>query len=219
MKPIKSTALAVFAGLFAFFAISITANGAEEKQISVQIQQQNDEDAKVELSINDIKENFTLPSMEVGDSQSITTESGRLIQVSKTKQGLVVRIGDDEIKLPNVDNEMSAHIIKAGMPLHTNKFDGIRIIGDLTDTQIEQIKQAFLDAGVDKELSFTKGFEIAFFNVEDEDSNTFKVKIGGDGENHWISDSDTRIKIINSDDNELHMETEVIVIEKEESDH
>lgn len=220
MKPIKSTIFASALGILSFFAISLSAQQADEKEISVQIQQQNDQDAKVELSINDITESFTLPQIEIGESQTLVTDSGSTVIVSKNEQGLKVKIGQEEINLPNMDNEMSAHIIKAGMPLHTDNFDGIQVFGDLTDEQISIIKQAFIDAGVNKDVKFSKGLEMAFFSSDDGNIKNIDIQIGDpNSENHWVSEDGKDIKIIKMGDNKMHVKSKIIVIKTDDEEN
>ncbi|MDQ7051196.1 MAG: hypothetical protein Q9M92_17410 [Enterobacterales bacterium] len=197
--------------------ISLSLQAAEEKKISIQIQQQNDQDAKVELSINDLTENFTLSKMEIGETQTLVTDSGSTVIVSKNKDGIILEIAGNEIKLPNIGNEMSAHIIKAGMPLHTDNFDGIQVFGDLTEEQISIIKQAFTDAGVEKEVKFSKGLEMAFFSIDDGEGQNIDLQLGdSDGENHWVSDNGKEVKLIKMGDSKMHINSKIIVIKTEE---
>jgi len=211
MKNIKSTLIATLMGVIGFASISISANDADERNVRVEIHKSSDENTTVDINVNGNVEVFSLPSLEIGETQDIVTKSGNTVSVTKSESGISLIIDGEEINLPSVGAEMSAHFMKGGMPLHHATNDGIQVIGDLTDEQIAIIKDGFLAAGVEKPVNFTKGHEMKFFFSGD-DAGIPHVR-------KWLSKDGDNVKIIKLDngDGELHMETKIIIIEDEEN--
>jgi len=211
MKSIKSTLAALSIGILSFSAMSISADEGEEKHVMVQIEKTNDDDALVELKIDGDAEVFNLPEMEVGDSREITTESGKVIYLTRTEDGMSLSVDGTDIDLPLIGGDMQAHFIKDGVPLHTNSEDSIQVIGDLTDDQITLIKDAFSAAGVEKKVNFSKSHQMKFFSIGDGDADIdIEFATGGDGKKIKV------IKMGRSGDSNLHVESKVIVIEKKD---
>jgi len=220
MKTIKSSLLPFFVGLIGFTAISISANETVEKNVMVQIHKLSDSNTKVDLDVNGHAEVFNLPDLEVGETKEIITESGESISVSKTESGITVNIGGEEVNLPSVGNEMAAHMIRGGAPLHTNVSKGIQVIGDLTEEQIAIIKDGFAAAGVEKEVKFTKGHEMRFFSIDGNKEGNFDIQFNSEDVKDWISKDGSHVKVIKmgKGDKDLHVETKVLVIKDEEDD-
>ena len=198
-------------GTIGFASISINANDVDERNVRVEIHKASDENTTVDINVNGNTEVFTLPSLEIGETQDIVTESGKTISVTKNESGISLMIDGEDIKLPAVGAEMSAHFMKGGMPLHHAKNDGIQVIGDLTDEQIAIIKDGFAAAGVEKSVNFTKGHEMKFFFSGDDADMTHVKK--------WVSKDGDDVKIIKfgNDNGKLHMDTKIIVIEEEDN--
>ena len=219
MKNIKSTLLAATMGFIGFASISISANDVEERNVLIEIHKASDENTKVDINVNGNAEVFSLPTLEVGETRDIVTESGKMISVTKTDNGMSLSIDGEEINLPKVGGEMSAHFMKGGMPLHRDSNKGIQVIGDLTDEQIAIIKDGFAAAGVEKEINFTKGHEMKFFfSGDDGDHQNFDIHFDNSGENSWTSDDGKHVKIIKLGDGkrEMKVETKMLIIHEEE---
>ncbi len=214
MKTLKSTIAAITIGMLGFGAISISANELEEKQVMVQIHKLSDSNTKVDLNINGKAEIFDLPDLEVGETKDIVTESGSTISVTKTESGISVSIDGEEVNLPAVGGDMAAHFTKGGMPLHTNINEGIQVIGDLTDEQIAIIKDAFIAAGVEKKVNFTKGHEMRFFISGDSDESDLKHV------QQWLSKDGDNVEIIKMGDghSNVQVERKIIIIETDEEE-
>ena len=197
MKNIKSTLIAIAMGAVGFASISISANDIDERNVRVEIHKASDENTTVDINVNGNAEVFSLPSLEIGETQDIVTESGNTISVTKTESGISLMVDGEEIKLPAVGAEMSAHFMKGGMPLHHGTNDGIQVIGDLTDEQIAIIKDGFAAAGVEKSINFTKGHEMKFFfSGNDGEKQDFDIQFDGSDINSWTSEGGNHVKII-----------------------
>ncbi len=217
MKTLKSTIAAMALGMVGFGAISISADELEEKRVMVQIHKLSDSNTKVDLDINGQAEVFNLPDLEVGETKEIITESGSVISVTKTESGVSVSIDGEEINLPAVGSDMAAHFIKGGTSLHTKVSKGIQVIGDLTEEQMAIIKDAFLAAGVEKQVNFTKGHEMQFISI-DGGLHGFDIGVESDSNvNTWVTD-EGNVKIIKMGDGNgnIHMQSKVIIIDKDE---
>lgn len=220
MKKIKTTLLAITMGTVCFGAMSISATESEEKNIMVQIHRMQDSNTKIDLDVNGQAEVFSLPELQVGETEEITTESGNNIFVARTESGYSVTVGDEEINLPQVGGEMFANIERQGIPLHRNVNNQIQVIGDLTEEQIAIIKDGFAAAGVAKEIEFSKGHEMKFITIGDHSGN-YEVEVDGHADlNTWVTtDGDKhQVKVIKMGDKAKHLEykSEIIVIESEE---
>ncbi len=243
MKNIKSTLIAVTMGVIGFASISISADTSDEREVRIEIHKNNDDNAKVDINVNGNAEVFSLPSLEVGETRDIVTESGNTISVTKTESGMSLLIDGEEIDLPSVGAEMSAHFMKGGMPLHHASNDGIQVIGDLTDEQIAIIKDGFAAAGVEKKINFTKGNEMKFFFSGDDadlpqvrkwlnkdgddvkiiklgngDKQSFDIQFNSSDAGSWISENGNNVKIIKfgDDEGEIKVGTKMLIIHAED---
>jgi len=217
MKNIKSTLFAATMGVIGFASISTSANDAEERKVLVEIHKASDANTKVDINVNGNAEVFSLPDLEIGETKDIITESGKTISVTKTESGMSLTVDGEEINLPAVGAEMSAHFMKGGMPLHKETNKGIQVIGDLTDEQIAIIKDGFAAAGVQKKISFTKGHEMVFFSHGDNAKN-FDIQFEGSDINSWTSEDGNHVKIIKFGDGEgeMKVETKMLIIHEED---
>jgi hypothetical protein len=220
MKSIKSTLLAMAVGTIGFAALSISADESVERNVMVQIHKLSDSNSKVDLNVDGNAEVFSLPDLEVGETKEITTEAGNLVSVTKTESGVTVNINGKEVNLPRIGGDMSAHFLKDAVPLHTKvKRNGIQVIGDLTDEQIAIVRDAFLAAGVDKEVNFTKGHEMQFISINGDDNKHYEFEFDGDA-NSWTSEDGKHIQVIKMGDGngegKLHLESKVLIIEESE---
>ncbi len=217
MKSIKSTILAIAVGTIGFATLSISANESEERNVMVQVHKLSDSNSKVDLKVDGNTEVFSLPDLEVGETKEITTEAGNLVSVTKTESGVTVTVNGKEVNLPRIGGDMSAHFLKDSVPLHTKVQKGIQVIGDLTDEQIAIVRDGFLAAGVDKEISFTKGHEMRFISINGDDHKNYEFEFDGDV-NSWTSEDGKHIKVIKMGDSEgeIHLESKVLIIEESE---
>jgi len=220
MKNFKSTLTALTMGIVGFGAISISADELQEKHVMVEIHKLSDSNTTVDLNVNGEAHVFSLPDLEIGDIKDIVTESGNSISVSKTESGITININGEEFNLPSMGGDMSAHIMKGGMPLHTMN-DGIQVIGDLTPEQVAIIDDAFKAAGVEKKVHFTQGHEMKFIRLDGDHDGSFDIKIDELSKMDWITNDGTNVKIIKlgHGDSELHMESKIIIIETDEENH
>ena len=213
MKSVKSTLTTFAIGVLAFVAMSTGARENEEHDVMVEVHKMSNSDALVDLKINGNSEVFSLPELEIGESEDIITESGKVIYLSRTEQGLSVSIDGKEIDLPHVGGDMQAHFLTSGLSLHKKMSSNIQVIGDLTEEQIAIIKDGFAAAGVEKEIDFTSVHEMKFF-------------FSGDGKqfeniNKWINEDGENVKIIKLDKgvSRVHVQSEVIVLETDEEEN
>jgi len=155
MKPIKQTVTAFLLGLFAMTSISLAANETEKQLVVVQVDKSDNQDAKVEVKVDGSAESFNLPEMEVGDSKTIITESGKSVTLNKTEGGITMDIDGKSVPLPLFSGNLGARIHRS-MPLHHMTSDQITISGvELDDSQKQIIRDAFLTAGItDKKVLF-----------------------------------------------------------------
>jgi hypothetical protein len=242
MKNFKSTIAALIIGIVGFGAISISADELKEQHVMVEFHKLSDNNSKVDINVNGEAQVFELPDLQIGETKDITTQSGKTILITKTESGMTVNIDGKELNLPAVGNDMSAHIMRGGLPLRQN--NGIQVIGDLTDEQVTIINDAFLAAGVEKNVHFTQGHEMKFFLSGDSDAsdlahvkkwiskdgdNVKIIKMGGsntvididnDDLTEWLSNDGTREYIkIKGQSGEIHVKNELIIIKKEEESH
>lgn len=219
MKNIKSTLIATVMGVIGFASISISANSIEERNVRVEIHKAGDENTTVDINVNGNAEVFSLPSLEIGETQDIVTESGSTISVTKTEAGISLMLDGEEINLPTVGAEMSAHFMKGGMPLHRQSSNDIQVIGDLTEEQIAIVRDGFAAAGVEKTINFTKGQEMKFFFSGDDGKNqNFDIQFNGADIDSWSAEDGSHVKIIKlgDGDGEMKIETKMLVIHKED---
>lgn len=190
MKKIKDTLFAFAVGTFAMSSMVISASDHEPKMVMIQVNKTNDEKALVDLEVDGIAEAFKLPDLEVGESQTITTQSGNNVLVTRTEEGLTVELDGQEVKLPTFDGSLGARI-HGSSAIHQIHKDNVQISGvKLDDNQKQIIKDAFKAAGIEKEVSFNE-HSIQMFNVKD--GYQF---ITGDKEIEWHSDGNANIEVI-----------------------
>ncbi|PCI64906.1 MAG: hypothetical protein COB38_12175 [Gammaproteobacteria bacterium] len=216
MKNINSTLIATLMGVIGFASISISASDADERNVLVEIHKASDENTTVDINVNGNVEVFSLPTLEVGETQDIVTESGNTISVTKSESGISLIVDGEEINLPAVGAEMSAHFMKGGMPLHKDTSNSIQVIGDLTEEQIAIIKDGFAAANVDKEISFTKGHEMMFFSHGGNAKN-FDIQFDTSDVSSWKTKDGNHVKIIKLDDGDgvMEIKTKMLIIHQD----
>ncbi|TQV77470.1 hypothetical protein FLL45_05880 [Aliikangiella marina] len=200
MKKLKDTLFAFAVGTFAMSSLVISASDQEPKMVMIQVNKSNDENAVVDLEIDGNVEAFDLPELQVGESKSITTQSGNNVLVTKTEEGLTVDVDGKTIKLPSFSGNLGARI-HGSSAIHQIHKDTVQISGvKLDETQKQIIKDAFKAAGIEKELSFNE-HSIQLVNVTD----GFQF-VTGDKEFEWHSNGDSNIEVIVEGDGSENVE-------------
>jgi len=220
-KSFKQSLLAVALGAIAMSSLTISASETQERHVMIKIDKTDGDEAMVDLSVDGFEEVFSMPDLEVGESKTITTESGKTITLYKTEKGLSVEVDGKKIELPGLSGNLAAHIQRS-MPLHTMVEDNVQISGvELDDNQKQIIQNAFIAAGIEKKISFSNK-NIMIFQTGDKVLSTDKVKFikAGDHQFNWSTDTDGKLEVIvNSDsDSEVQVHTKVIHIEEKEED-
>lgn len=134
---------------------------AEDKveTIEIQVKQENDNDALVELVLNGVTEKFTLADLAKGESRTLVTESGKTITATKDDSGsTTISIDGKDIKLFDFRGDMGANF----NVFHTddehveyNFDDKIMILGgNLSDEVKAAIKATLESYNVQKEVVF-----------------------------------------------------------------
>ncbi len=137
---------------------------AEDKveTIEIQVKQENDNDALVELVLNGVTEKFTLADLAKGESRTLVTDSGKTIIATKDNQGsTTISIDGKEIKLFDFRGDMSANF----NVFHTDDKhveydfdDKIMILGGNLSDEVKAAIKATLDSyNVQKEVIFPDG--------------------------------------------------------------
>ncbi|NVK21610.1 MAG: hypothetical protein HWD86_03760 [Kangiellaceae bacterium] len=181
------TSLALVAPAVLGLSIATVSAEEQEKRIEIMINQENDNDASVELNLNGTSERFTLPELVEGETRTIVTESGSTVTVSKLDGSTTVNLGGEDIKLMHLDGDIGANfewISDDNMSFGAD--DKIFIIGGNLSEEVKQALQNTLDSyGVQKDLVFPDG---------------------GDGENNIMVISD----VSGDDEKEVHSEIKLI---------
>ncbi len=210
-KSFKHSLIAIALGAIGMGCMTLNAAEPQVKQVMIKVEKNNDKDAVVDLKVDGVNEVFSLPELAVGETRSITTESGKEITLSKSENGLSLVLDGKTIDLPGVGGNLAAHIQRS-MPLHQNLQDTIQISGvELDENQKQIIKNAFISAGIDKKVSFSNHKIMLFSTNDDIEMKTFEDLKSYSRENpnvEIIIDSDSKsevevytIDIEGSDDN------------------
>gem|GEM_PF-2216273 len=217
VKSFKHTLLAVAFGAIGMGSLAISASETEERHVMIKIDKTDGHDALIDLKVDGFAEAFSLPDLEDGGSEAIVTESGKTIVVSKMDGKLSIEVDGKNIDLPELNSNLSAHI-RRSMPLHHKMDNSIQINGaDLDENQMQIIKDAFLAAGVDKKIRFSKGNMMVFSTGDDINFGDNKViikKSGGDFE--WVSDDQEVFELKVGNDAETKVHTRVLHVETSE---
>ncbi len=210
-KSFKHSLIAIALGAIGMGCMTLNAAEPQVKQVMIKVEKNNDKDAVVDLKVDGVNEVFSLPELAVGETRTITTQSGKEITLSKSENGLSLVLDGKTIDLPGVGGNLAAHIQRS-MPLHQNLQDTIQISGvELDENQKQIIKNAFISAGIDKKVSFSNHKIMLFSTNDDIEMKTFEDLKSYSRENpnvEIIIDSDSKsevevytIDIEGSDDN------------------
>ena len=207
MKNIKDTLTALALGALAMTSVAISAADTEKRHIMIKVDKSGDHDAKVDLKVDGEAEAFTMPELEVGESKTITTKSGKTILISKTEEGLTLDVEGKQVNLPSFGGNLGARI-HSSLPLHKTLKDSIQISGvKLDDNQKQIIKDAFVAAGIDKKINFSE-HNIMVFSTDD-------MEFGKGGKHmKWFGDDDAQFEFIVDEDSEVIIDKKIIHIEE-----
>lgn len=211
MKSIKDTFIAFTVGTLAMMTIAVSADDSEHRTVSIKLDKSNNDDAVVDIFVDGNSEAFKLPELAVGESRTLTTQSGKEVVVSKSEQGLEINLDGEAIEIPSFAGNLGARIHRSS-PLHQMVEDSVHISGvELDDNQKQIIRDAFLAAGIDKKVKFSNN-SFAFISTDSD----IKV-LSGEHDFHWSSDSDRNIEVIVDDklgDDKVKVIKKHFVIEK-----
>ena len=212
MKSMKETFKALLIGSVAMISMAISASDSEPRHVMIQIDKSGDNDAIVDLNVDGNVEAFALPELAVGETKTITTESGKEIVVSKTEDGLEVTIDGQNLDLPSVHGNFAAKIHRSA-PLRQFTQNTVQVVGvELDDNQKQIIKDAFRAAGIEKEVSFSD-HSISIFNVDE----GFEF-ITDDNKVEWSTDGERKFEVIVDDgvNSEIKVKRKHVIIEKKD---
>jgi len=214
MKPFKDTVLAIAVGAFAMVSLALSANDSEAEMVMVKINKSDNDEAMVDLEVDGNAEMFSLPDLQIGETKTITTQSGKNILVSKTEEGVSIELDGKTVELPSFSGNLGARIHRAA-PLHQIVEDSVQISGvKLDDNQKQIIEDAFRAAGIDKKLTFNE-HTIHMFSAKD----GFEFVSDGEEVHTWHANGDAKIKVLVNEDSEdgvLKIKKKHIIIEKKE---
>ncbi len=196
MKKLKNSLMAFCIGATAMGSLSVI--GSDAKTVLINVNKNNDENAVVDIKIDGETDMFNLPDLQEGESKTFTSSSGKTIVTTKTAEGYIVEVDGKEINIPIFVGKLGAKLHKS-MPIHQVKENVINVSGaDLDETQQQIIKDAFLAAGIEKEVRFNKHKVMVF-------STGKEFKLDGNGHAlEWIAkDGDFDIKIDGEDGNKV----------------
>ncbi len=163
---------------------------AEEKveTIEVHIEQENDDDALVELIVNGKTEKFTLADLVKGESRTIVTDSGKTIVATKGEDGsTTVNIDGKDIKILNLSGDHGANFnffhSNEQHDVDLNLDDKIMIIGgNLSEDVKAALRSTLQSYNINKEVLFSgdSGSNMMFISKDIE--KIHDINIEGDGE-------------------------------------
>ncbi len=185
-------------------------HSGSSRTVMVNIEKEDDGDAKVDLNINGEEYSFDLPELEVGETHEIITNDGQVIKLIKLEKGTSVDI-DGESMLLHISGSEDAHFNKDhGRMVKLFAFGGVGNPHDddslvitasgLDDDARARIKDAIAATGIEKKVIFAE-------------TNMQWFSDGEAGENIEI--------IIDDDGNEVHKAYKIkkkILIKTEEND-
>ncbi|WP_196140299.1 hypothetical protein [Aliikangiella sp. G2MR2-5] len=209
MKYLTKTVLATVFGALAFASFSAIASEKEPHQVLININKTNNEDAVVDLKVDGESDSFDLPELNVGESKTFTTQSGKSVVATKTENGYKINVEGKELDIPVFTGKLGAKLHKS-MPFQGIHEDVVTITGiELDENQKQIIRDAFVAAGVNKKVKFNNK-HIMVFSSND-------VKIDGDHKAiEWHSNNGDFEVIVNTDGEEEVRLHKIITIEEKE---
>ncbi|MCW8876146.1 MAG: hypothetical protein OQJ89_05625 [Kangiellaceae bacterium] len=210
MKLVRRTLAAMLLGATAMGSMSVVAFETKVHKVMVKVDKSGDEDAVVDLNINGSEDVFVLEEMEVGETKTFTTQSGKEVVVAKTDKGTKINVDGKDIDIPISGANLAAKLHRS-MPLHHMTEDSIRVSGvDLDDNQKQIIRDGFAAAGIDKKVTFSND-NIFVFSSDNIETDGKKVI-------EWISDNKGTFDIeVKGDHGQLHKVIEIVTEEETEN--
>ena len=158
----------------------------QEKTIMVNINQDDDKEAVVDLKLNNQSYSFKLPELKMGETREITTDSGSLVTLTKTKQGVSVNIDGEDIVIQPADHvlHLDAGNKKAnvfafiGMDKLHNDDEILISASGLSEDDKTRIKDAIASAGISKKVIFSDpNKKLEWINKE---GGNFEIEVQSD---------------------------------------
>jgi len=177
---------------------------AEEKQVSVMVEKNNEAQAQVEIKVDGEVSQFNLPEMNVGETQSVTDASGNNVIIEKTEAGYKVKVAGEVIEIPSDENALSAHIHQS-LALQGAEPQVVISGVELDESQQQIIRDAFKAAGVDKPVVFS-ALNVFVLHEDTGDGDGKQIKVL-----RWHSDNDEEIEL---EDGEKHIRKKIIIERK-----
>lgn len=210
MKLVKRTLAAMLLGATAMGSLSAIAFENKVHKVMVKIDKSGDEDAVVDLNINGSEDVFVLEEMDIGETKTFTTQSGKDVVVVKTDKGTKINVDGKDIDIPVSGANLAAKLHRS-MPLHHMAEDSIRVSGaDLDESQKQIIRDGFAAAGIDKKITFSND-NIFVFKTDDVTTGDQKVF-------EWISENKGTFDIkVDGEHGKLHKVIEIVTEEETEN--
>ncbi|MCW8879911.1 MAG: hypothetical protein OQJ89_09645 [Kangiellaceae bacterium] len=117
----------------------------------------------VRIKTDESEEELKIPQLEVGSSVELKSKTGKTIVVSKDSQGIKVNLEEKTILLPKFKGKYGVKLSRTS-PLHSKIEKDIIVSGaEFSPEQMQIIKQAFANAGVNKPVKFSN-HQVFFMN-------------------------------------------------------
>ena len=150
--------------------MSNVAVADEEKNVSIFVKKNNDDNATVDIKVNGEATVFELPELAEGEERIITTQSGGSVTVKKVNGDLtIITESGEEVVLPKPDKN---HMVARVMAHHSGgeADDSIKVLASgLSEDQKESIKASILSAGITRDVTFIDNANMRIFTGSTED--------------------------------------------------
>ncbi|PWK54351.1 hypothetical protein [Pleionea mediterranea] len=150
--------------------MSNVAVADEEKNVSIFVKKNNDDNATVDIKVNGEATVFELPELAEGEERIITTQSGGSVTVKKVNGDLIIITeSGEEVVLPKPDKN---HMVARVMAHHSGgeADDSIKVLASgLSEDQKESIKASILSAGITRDVTFIDNANMRIFTGSTED--------------------------------------------------
>ncbi|WP_444998358.1 hypothetical protein [Aliikangiella sp. IMCC44359] len=211
MKKYNKIILALGLSCLGMSSYIVNAEEKKEQVFVIKVDKSDNKDPVVDLKIDNTSESFNMPELVLGESKTITSNSGKNITLTKTEKGVNVEVDGEVLELPSFDGDLGAKIHRSSR-LHNKLANTVQISGiELNDSQKQIIRDAFIAAGIEKEVSFNN-HNIMLFSSD----NNINF-IPGKHKKIWKSDGNPQVQVIVKKDQknkDIHIEEETIIIEQ-----
>ncbi len=189
MNITRKYLLSAFVTLLAMVSLSAAiAWEAVEKQVRISMEQENDQDAQVDLTINDRNYQFALPQLSEGETRTLITDDGGSVTASKQNGKVTIVADGEEIRIPHANAELTAGLHVMGDDAFKVDANTVIISGaDLDEATRQTISDVIKAADADRKVIFTGGGH----------ENVFMFKSGDDEDDiQWLSEGEGEHQII-----------------------